>query len=221
MTLSVGAELFRSLAVRIIIRRWTRQRLKTLALLLVVALGVSVFLSIGLTNRAAVSSFGSFTEIVAGQSQYSVRSTIGSLAIEDARSVREALMDTEASLFPTLEVMASIERAQSRNIYKLVGVDLLTAASHFYRTSRAGPKLQRSALENMSVFEYLAQGNSVFAPSPVASLHQWQIGDNILVNLGAEQLELQYSGEIPVQTSNANNDLPVLVMDLHALAHLQ
>ena len=93
MTLSVGAELFRSLAVRIIIRRWTRQRLKTLALLLVVALGVSVFLSIGLTNRAAVSSFGSFTEIVAGQSQYSVRSTIGSLAIEDARSVREALMD--------------------------------------------------------------------------------------------------------------------------------
>ena len=50
MTLSVGAELFRSLAVRIIIRRWTRQRLKTLALLLVVALGVSVFLSIGLTN---------------------------------------------------------------------------------------------------------------------------------------------------------------------------
>lgn len=220
MTLSVGVELFRSLAIQVIIRRWTRQKLKTLALLLVVALGVSVFLSIGLTNRAAVSSFGSFTEIVAGQSQYSVRSTIGSLDIEDARSVRKALMDTEASLFPTLEVMASIERAQSRDIYKLVGVDLLAAASHLYRTSRTGPKLQGSALENMNVFEYLAQGNSIFAPSSVASLHQWQIGDNILVNLGAEQLDLQYSGEIPVQASDANKDLPVLVMDLHALARL-
>ena len=220
MTLSARAELLSSLAIRIIIRRWTRQKLKTLALLLVVALGVSVFLSIGLTNRAAVSSFGSFTEIVAGQSQYSLRSTIGSLDLEDARSARRALMDTEASLFPTLEVMASIERAESRDIYKLVGVDLLAAASHLYRTSRTGSKLQDPSLENMNVFDYLAQGNSVFAPSSVASLYQWQVGDSILVNLGAEQLELQYSGQIPVQTSDANDNLPVLVMDLHSLAHL-
>lgn len=220
MIRSTEAELLSHLAMRIIVRRWTRQKLKTLALLLVVALGVSVFLSIGLTNRAAVSSFGSFTEIVAGQSQYSVRSTIGSLDMADARSVRRALMDTEASLFPTMEVMASVERDQSRDIYKLVGIDLLAAANHLYRTSETRPELPGSSLESMSVFDYLAQGNSVFAPNSVATRHQWETGDSILVNLGAKQLELQYSGEIPVQTSNANDDLPVLVMDLHALAHL-
>ena len=119
------------LATRVVVRRWTQQKLKTLALLLVVALGVSVFLSIGLTNRAAVNSFRSFTGLVAGQSQYYVRSTIGSLKLEDARAVRTALIETEASLFPTMEMMASVEMAEAQETFKLIGVDFLLRPAIF------------------------------------------------------------------------------------------
>ncbi|HCR31620.1 MAG TPA: hypothetical protein DIV79_16575 [Opitutae bacterium] len=220
MILPGETKLLIHLAQRVVVRRWTQQKLKTLALLLVVALGVSVFLSIGLTNRAAINSFSSFTGVVAGESQYYVRSTIGSLDLADARSVRTALIKTEASLFPTLEMMASVEMAESQENYKLIGVDFLASASHLYRTSQANRELQGSRIENMGVFDYLAQGNSLFAPSSVASRHQWQAGDDILFNLGSEQIEFRYSGEIPLIASDANSELPLLVMDLYALARL-
>ena len=211
------------LANRVIIRYWRRQKLKTLALLIVVALGVSAFLSVGLTNRAAVNSFRSFTDIIAGQSQYSIRSSFGSLTLEDARSVRKALMETEASLFPTIEVMASAhseERLVAKEIYKLIGIDLLSAANHYIRNVELDPELKNPEFDDSDIFEYLAEESTFFASDQIATANGWEKGDSIILNIGARQEDMIYSGALPVSASDSDRSPPALVMDLYSLARL-
>ena len=60
----------------------------TAVLLLIVALGVAVFLSIRLANKAAVSGFGMFTESLTGQSDYLIRPKAGDIPNESLSTLR-------------------------------------------------------------------------------------------------------------------------------------
>lgn len=214
--------LLRTMVSRVILRRWRMQALKTLGLLSIVALGVSVFLSIGLTNRASIKSFQSFTELVAGESQFSVRSTIDTLDMEDAAVVRRSLQDTEASLFPTLELIVGLADGYVERpgpLYKLIGVDLLASASHLSKIGQISSSESVSA-EGKNVFDHLSEQNVLFASANVAANHNWQRGQTVPFFMGESVVDLKFSGSIPIQSESADDAISALVMDLFALAKI-
>ncbi|MEM9158695.1 MAG: FtsX-like permease family protein [Verrucomicrobiota bacterium] len=220
---SSQSNLLATLSWRLIFRRWTQQKLKTIGLLSVVALGVSVFLAIGLTNRASVNSFRSFTELVAGKSQISVRSSLGSLKIEDAATARQSLLESEASLFPTLEVLVALAETDPSSpspLYKVIGVDLLAAASHFSKIDGKRNQSPDTAAEEKSIFDHLSEENAFFATDSLAEERQWKPGQTVSFYMGQSLLELQFAGSIPNQTDEADDSIPGLVMDLFSLASI-
>ena len=214
--------LMRVLFLRIIARNWIQHWLKTASLLAIVALGVGVFLAIGLTNRAAVASFRSFTDAVTGQSQLSLSSRSGSLTLGDAAKARQALMDSEASLFPSLErsvrPLLNLEDAERPHL-TLIGIDLLAAASHLTRAAKNAPAAP-SQLESINLFEMLEAGNYFFASQSLAARYGWENERPAPFLLGDKRLELVYGGAAPVRSNRASDEIKAIVMDLYQLQEL-
>ena len=60
------------------LRHWRLAPKQSALLVLILALGVSVFVAVRLANRAAVSSFSNFTDTLTGQSDWVIESPTGS-----------------------------------------------------------------------------------------------------------------------------------------------
>ena len=142
--------------------------------------------------------------------------------MEDAAVVRRSLQDTEASLFPTLELIVGladdyVERPGP--IYKLIGVDLLASASHLAKIGQSSSSESVSA-EGKNVFDHLSEQNVFFASANVAANHNWQRGQTVPFFMGESVVDLKFSGSIPIQSESADDAISALVMDLFALAKI-
>ncbi|HRE05728.1 MAG TPA: FtsX-like permease family protein [Opitutaceae bacterium] len=108
---------------------------QTALLVVLLALGVAVFVSIRLANKAAVAGFSRFTETLTGQSDYTVLSPAGPLDASVLPEMRAALGDRPVHLIPVIEASASrpAEPGESerfgRPAYTLLGVDLISVAN--------------------------------------------------------------------------------------------
>ena len=90
-----------SLLLRRFSLRHARLAPRATALLVgILALGVAVFVSIRLANRAAVSSFTHFTDTLTGQSDFIVQAPTGTLPESVLRELRTALGVRPVRLLP-------------------------------------------------------------------------------------------------------------------------
>ena len=109
--------LSRRLVIRALLREWGR----ALLTLLTVALGVAVFLSIRLANRAAVASFEQFTQGVGQGSDLVLRAEAGPL--QEARLPAMRPLMAWGWMRPVIE--GSFARKDTLEGFQLMGLDLV------------------------------------------------------------------------------------------------
>lgn len=202
-----------SLLRRITLRHWRQHWLKTLALMAIVALGVSAFLAIGLANRAAVQSFASFSDAIAGQSRLTVSAGGGHLGWTDARQVREALLDTEAVLMPLLETPALAEGEDGGRYYTLMGIDLYAASNALLRIDgeRTFFDLETRGEEPLS-FE-----RTFFSSREEAARMGWEQGSEQSFVVGQQVVKLRWGGPLPAAERSETQVSRLLVIDIEEL----
>ncbi len=116
---------------RCALRHWRLAFKQQLALMLILALGSSVYLAVRLASNAALSGFETFTDGVTRQPDWTVQALTGSLHEADLRMMREALGPRPVSLLPVVEetVTPSLDKGNgeigSRATWRLLGVDFI------------------------------------------------------------------------------------------------
>lgn len=116
---------------RCALRHWRQAFKQQLALMLILALGSSVYLSVRLASNAALSGFETFTDGVTRQPDWTVQALSGSLHEADLLKMREALGPRPVTLLPVLEetVTPASDKGNgeigSRATWRLLGVDFI------------------------------------------------------------------------------------------------
>jgi putative ABC transport system permease protein len=103
----MSASLIPLLLRRFTLRHWWAAPKQSAVLVLILALGVAVFVSIRLANRAAVASFTRFTDTLTGQSDWIVQARAGTLPESVLPEIREALDAAPVHIIPVVEATAS------------------------------------------------------------------------------------------------------------------
>ena len=85
------------------LRSWRRAPMTTLVMVFILGLGVAAYLSIRMANRAAISNFELFTEVVTDTSDWVIRSESGRLNAGDLKRLREITGSRPVSIIPVLE----------------------------------------------------------------------------------------------------------------------
>jgi len=200
----------------------------TALLILTLALGVAVFLAIRLANRAAISSFQNFTDVVTAESDGLILSPAGSLPESLLPELRERFPDAPVHWVPVVESTAvepgdgTSTTIGGRPTYTLLGVDWvslqnLAQARRHQRAS--GPPLQGQdpSPNEAAVWTRLQDPQAVLVPSAVATRHP--TGTLRLV-VQERILELRIAGVIPEDPSQPKAPDNLLLLDLPALQRL-
>jgi putative ABC transport system permease protein len=131
----MSASLIPLLLRRFTLRHWRAAPKQSAVLVLILALGVAVFVSIRLANRAAVASFTRFTDTLTGQSDWIVQAPAGTLPESVLPEIRAALGAAPVHIIPVIEATASRPTSSDeterfgRPSYTLLGVDLVGIAN--------------------------------------------------------------------------------------------
>ena len=110
----MSTALVTTLLHRVILRQWRLAPRATLLLTGILALGVAVYVSIRLANRAAVASFTHFTDTLTGQSDWIIQAPAGALAESVLPELRRALGARPVHVIPVLEATAAAPAAAAR-----------------------------------------------------------------------------------------------------------
>ncbi len=116
---------------RCALRHWRLALRQQIALMLILALGSSVYLAVRLASNAALSGFETFTDGITRQPDWTVQAVSGALREDDVREMREALGHRPVSLLPVVEETvtpasdAGNGEIGSRATWRLLGVDFV------------------------------------------------------------------------------------------------
>jgi len=200
------------------------------ALAAVVAVGVAVFLAVGLANRAAVASFGQFASSVAGQSQLVAYAATGPLSDDDLAAMRQALLETEASILPVIETTAALPSgasgegpktaASEPDAVALLGIDLLPLLNAIAREGAVEPSQVPPALEEEAFWDTLANQRAFFSSERLAAARGWRRGERVTVFMDDRALELEWAGSYPKFSVNDLQSDRLLAMERRHLAVL-
>lgn len=225
------------------LRHWRREPRQTALLVCILALGVAVYLSIRLANRAAVASFANFTGLVTEESDWVVTATAGDLPESVLVEMRDALGARAVDLVPVIETTATPPRrseAESigeRPTFTLVGVDLVSVQNAavgrrqdrawFGQATDATPgerapsdaeePSSASARAALAFWGVFTNGAAVFVPEERARLDGLRVGSALRLLVNDAERELVVAGIIPRAADGPNPPPNMLVMDLPAL----
>lgn len=198
--------LARRLVLRALLREWGRALLTLAA----VALGVAVFLSIRLANRAAVASFEQFTQGVGQGSDLVMRTEAGPL--------RESLLPALRPLTewgwmrPVIE--GSFARAGSLEPFQVMGLDLVGLGS-----ARDGqmdaPQGQAPADGTAAIYTMIQTPDAVLITSALAT-EGLRPGDFLDGFIQDRPARLRVAGVLPERPNQPRLQRNLLVMDLPA-----
>ena len=121
------------------LRYWVKQPFTTIILVLIVALGVATFLSIRMANRAAISNFQLFSEVISDGSDWVIDSDSGFLNSEDLRLTRKLLGADPVFILPILETTIAplvSEMEIDHRSYRLVSSDSFALRNLLYETGK-------------------------------------------------------------------------------------
>ena len=116
---------------RCALRHWRLALRQQIALMLILALGSSVYLAVRLASNAALSGFETFTDGITRQPDWTMQAISGVLREGDVREMREVLRHRPVSLLPVVEetVTPADETGNgeigSRATWRLLGVDFV------------------------------------------------------------------------------------------------
>ncbi|MEN9019477.1 MAG: FtsX-like permease family protein [Verrucomicrobiales bacterium] len=200
-------------------RHWCAAPWKTLLLTGILALGVAVFFSIRLANRAAVAGFQLFSENVTGTSDYVLTSAAGELPIELLQEMRVALGDIPAGLFPVLESTAIKPMVGTEGLgatsFQVIGVDLATLPNITY-LSENGETSMVSDSGQLSDTE-LGSDSALFISSTLAAKHEWEESDQVSLIFDDQIHECLIAGVLPGGDFAVQQPDNLIVMDLPQL----
>jgi putative ABC transport system permease protein len=210
---------------------------RTILLLLLLSLGVAVFLSIRLANRAAVASFANFAGVLSQQMDATILAPAGTLPESLLRTLRDASSGkgTDATagveLIPIVETVCAPPRSVedggigARSTFTLLGVDLV-ALQNFAAEQRLDrhwldqtPQKQgRGGEDGLGLL--LRRRDAVFCSSKLAEREGLVVGSSLRVVLNDATLALEVAGIIPGRADQPESPSGLLVMDLPALQAL-
>lgn len=197
----------RRLVARALLREWGR----TLLTLMAVALGVAVFLSIRLANRAAVASFEQFTRGVGQGSDLVMRTEAGPL---------------QESLLPTLRPLAewgwmrpvvegSFARAGTLESFQLMGLDLVGLGATADEEAAAPPEEGSRRDGREGFYAVIQDPEAILIPSALAAEG---LGPGALLGgfIQGRPIHLRVAGVLPDPPNRPRLQRNLLVMDLPA-----
>lgn len=210
---------------RVILRHWKREPWLTAVLVGILSLGVAVFLSIRLANKAAVSGFGLFTESIAGQSDFILRPGAGRLPVDELWEIRSRLSQSSVEIFPVLEVSGAFADDPDGPLLRFVGADLVAlqnTASSFQSSASTGETGSAEVTgERFGGSEsLLGKADLVLVGEPFAARFNVREGSRIDILINDRMATVEIAGVLP-----ANPNLPevpdhLLLMDLPGLQTL-
>lgn len=212
------------------LRHWKQHPLRALGLVTLLAIGVAVFLSIRLANRAAVASFVNFAEAVTQQTDAILSARGGSLPESLLRELRVALEGTGVEIIPLVETVGAAPSGAeqgslgTRPSYTLLGVDLV-AIQNYASAKKAGRTWfgQNKSAQNGDAngfWETLQAPRAVFCTETLgAELHR-AIGDPLAVSLNDQRITWTIAGWIPVRADQPAPPQGLLVADLPTVQEL-
>ncbi|TAG28991.1 MAG: FtsX-like permease family protein, partial [Verrucomicrobia bacterium] len=197
---------------------------QTAVLVLILALGVGVFTSVRLANRAAVSSFSHFTDTLTGQSDWIIQAPAGRLPEAVLPELRAALGDLAVQIFPVVESTASEPPEEDdattgdrfgRRTFTLLGVDLVAVANLAAQQAAAQPFFQNERGEGDFFALFVAEPQSWVSPSYAPTLPDFI---NLVIN--DRSVRLSVAGRIPQTPEGPPAPVGLMVMDLPQLQSL-
>ncbi len=172
---------------RTTLRHWRFSLKQNVILILVLSLGIGVYFSIRLANRAAIASFHSFTTSLTGQSDWIIEPKVGYFKEEIISELSTLLGSQAVHIVPVCEASAAevtSDRSVSQlnaNTYTLLGIDLigisnlplsqkssavyLNQSNEFWSNLRSGPKVWvPEALKNKRSISLIISDKIVVLP---------------------------------------------------------
>jgi len=168
-------------------------------------LGVSVFVSVRLANRAALASFSNFTDTLTGQSDWIIRPLAGTLPESALGELRSKLGNRPVDLIGLVETSVSLGGAMDNNLHVL-GVDLLVVVNVSEARVKTGSDAQRSFASETSDF-----GRDQVWVSPQS---HWKTGDTVAIAAGDVTENLRVAGFIPALAGQPPAPANLAIMDL-------
>lgn len=216
---------------RFTLRHWRTAPRQTALQILILALGVAVFFSIRLANRAAVGSFQNFTGLITRQSDWQISAPAGELPVSVLGGLRAAFGDEPVEIIPVVETTAARPHQQreeqigSRQMFHLLGLDLVAVQN--LATARENDRSwfdQSSAPAKDSggsrFWDLLRQTNAVFISPALAEKSHMKIGDHLRVVIDEAVDDLEVAGLIPASPAQPQPPENLLVFDLPVLQQL-
>lgn len=226
-----SSSVLRILWTRFTWRHWRMSPLSSGLLLLILAIGVAAFFSIRLANRAAVSSFQNFTDLITSQSDGLISAPVGMLSDDVLPELRQLLGDSPVNLVPVLEASAVAPNPEdnqaigSRPLYQILGLDLPALInlssqqdnrSDWFRasTDAGNPKT------NAGLSSVLQDPRAVFISTALAQRDHLQPGSTLPLIINEHPVELHVAGIIPADPRQPAAPWSLLIVDLPALQQL-
>jgi putative ABC transport system permease protein len=216
---------------RFTLRHWRTAPRATALQIFILALGIAVFFSIRLANRAAVSSFENFTGLLSQQSDWQISAPAGELPVSVLGELRDALGDEPVEILPVVETTAvkpqthADEQVGAREQFTLLGLDLVAIQNLASDADTDhGWFDQQSAATNYaggnSFWDLLRKTNAVFISSALGKKLHLLIGDNFRVVIDENIVDLEIAGLIPASPARPALPENLLMLDLPALQRL-
>jgi len=214
---------------RFTLRHWRTAPRSTALQILILALGIAVFFSIRLANRAAVGSFQNFTGLLSQTSDWTISAPAGELPVTVLDELRDALGDDPVEILPIVETTAAAadgekqEHIGSRRTYQMLGLDLV-AVQNLASTPDAGRNwFDQHATNDSSgnrFWQLLRQDNAVFISPTMAGKSHLNVGDHLPIVIDENVINLEIAGLIPASPDRPQPPENLLIMDLPALQQL-
>ena len=217
---------------RVALRHWRSAPRQSALLVFILALGIAVFFSIRLANRAAVASFQNFTDLLTQESDWLIRAPAGSLPEPLLGELRDRLGPRPVNIIPVVESTAAEPVGDpdaaigSQETFQLLGVDLIGVQN--LAGSRPGNRSwfgQRGADiaepdRSDSFWSVFRNPRAVFISAALANRKRLAPGDELPLVINERVVKLEVAGVIPTTEAGPEAPATLLVMDLPAVQRL-
>lgn len=216
---------------RFTLRHWRESPGQSFLLVLILALGVAVYFSIRLANRAAAASFQHFTDLVAAESDWILQAPAGDLPESVLFELRSRLGPEPVHLVPVVESTATPppdgqpETIGARTTFRILGVDLVGIQN--FALENASPRNAWFAPSEDAAapgvgddgpfWSILRDPTSVFLAEALAHRQGLRRGDALPLVLNERIVNLRVAGIVPDVEGQPAAPPTFLVMDLPAL----
>ena len=199
----------------IVWRHWLREWKLTTVLLLIIALGVAVFLSIRLANKAAVSGFGMFTESLSGESDYQLRPSAGLIPNRSLRDLRSELGSLPVGLFPVVETTGIIAGGD-QSLIRVIGLDLVAMQNAVnYAGGVSGPRSNAQGADGGA--DFLDTDRLVFSGDAFSQSRGVSAGDELTILFGDREASVEVGGILPENPNLPSIPENLILVDLPSL----